>query len=132
MWTTFGDFIVWHENEPVVERIPIDEAFLTDTMKKATSFFTNGMLPEILGKWYTKTHEYSSAESLQASGCLQQNTLQDIWCFCRSDESGEMIACKNEQCQIIWFHTRASGFVQSVPMEEKERSFNIKIFVCVT
>ena len=103
--TTFCDFIVWRENELVVERIHIQKAFLSDALEKATSFFTYGVLPEILGKWYTKSHEYSSAESPQASGRLQQNTSQDVWCFYQSEESGEMIACENEHCRIIWFHT---------------------------
>ena len=103
--TTLGDFIVWRENELVVERIPIDEAFLTDALEKATEFLTYGILPEIFGKWNSKSCEYCSAESPQTSGRLQKNTSQNIWCFCRSEESGEMIACENEQCQIIWFHT---------------------------
>ena len=78
----------------VVEIIPIDKTFRTDALEKATSFFTYGILPEIPGKWYSKSHEYSSAESPQASVRLQQNTSQEIWRFCRSEESGEMIARK--------------------------------------
>ena len=53
--TNFGDFIVWRENELVVERIHIEKAFLSDALEKATSFLTYDVLPEILGKWYTKS-----------------------------------------------------------------------------
>ena len=28
-----------------------------------------------------------------------------LWCFCREPESGQMIACDNDQCPIVWFHT---------------------------
>ena len=49
--TTFGDFIIWCENELGVERIPIDEVFLPDALEKATSLFTFDILPEIVGKW---------------------------------------------------------------------------------
>ena len=71
-----------------------------DWLERATNFFTCGVLPDILGKWCTKSRKYSSAESPQASGRLQQNSSQDIWCFCRFEESGEIIAYENKHCQI--------------------------------
>ena len=45
----YGDFIVRQE-ELIVERIHIDEQFVTDALEKATRFFTYGVLPELLGK----------------------------------------------------------------------------------
>ena len=76
--TSFGDFIVWRENELVVERIANDDTFLTEALEKATNFFKLGVLPEVLAKWYSRLPEYSqtSAESIQALD------TQDIWCFC--------------------------------------------------
>ena len=41
--TSCGDFIVWRENELVLESIPIDEEFLTTALEKATKFFIYGI-----------------------------------------------------------------------------------------
>lgn len=94
--TTFGDFIVWREGDLIVERIYIDDSFLVHALEKATTFFKLGILPEILGKWYTRLPEYQH----EAQACA----MDDVWCYCRSQLGGTMIACDNEHCSIIWFH----------------------------
>ena len=107
--TNFGDFIVWRENELGPERIPIDEEFLTAALEKATKFFIYGILPEVLGKWYSSyanTSENSSGDiaELSQNTHSKQTAQREVWCFCRCEESGEMVACDNEQCKIRWFH----------------------------
>ena len=82
----------------MVERIPIDVPFLNDALEKAKKMFIDAIVPEVLGKWYSRqTTEYSYTESPQISSSIEKNTSPDIWCFCRSEESGEMIACDNVQ-----------------------------------
>lgn len=99
--TTYGDFVVWNESELVVERIVINESFLTTALEKTEKFFLYGILPEILGKWYSKLPEYQP----QPSDDTSNTDTNLVWCFCQSGESGQMIACDNEKCKIIWFHT---------------------------
>ena len=65
------DFIVWRENELVLENISIDEEFLTPALEKATKFFIYGVMPELLGKWYSKLPEYAHASSTSTENIPQ-------------------------------------------------------------
>ena len=100
---TYCDFAIWREDELIVERIPIDEQFLAEALEKASSFFIHCILPELLGKWYSRLPVTTSCskESLATS---QQSPPDSTWCFFQSGESGKMIACDNKDCKIIWFH----------------------------
>ena len=103
--TAYCDFIVWREQELVIERIALDEEFLKDALDKASRFFTYCILPELLGKWYCRLPEYTVASSCGEPSVASQSHLPPTtWCFCQSEESGEMIACDNKKCKIIWFH----------------------------
>ena len=106
----YGDFVVWREDELIVERINPDHEFLSSALEKSTEFFKYGILPELLGKWYTKLPsqlQVSTSESSSVSP--RENTLlsseiaeslcsedisfppeeyTQVWCFCRMDESG--------------------------------------------
>ena len=37
---------------------------------------------------------------------VPQDPADGLWCYCKRGEFGEMIACDNELCPIIWFHTQ--------------------------
>ena len=107
--TTVGDFIVWRENELVIDRVPINDEFLTTALQKATKLYIYGILPEVLGKWYTRLPDYTkSCTNMSKSNVhgsdSEQSGLDEVWCFCRCEESGEMIGCDDEQCNIKWFH----------------------------
>ena len=52
----YCDFVVWRENELVVQRIDPDEELINTSLEQATLFFKFGVLPELLGKWYSKAH----------------------------------------------------------------------------
>ncbi len=80
--------------------------------KITTFFFKFCILPELVGKCYTKpVPNVLSQESQQPSTSLSPNTLnvnsensaQEIWCYCREPESGKMIMCENSSCKIEWF-----------------------------
>lgn len=72
----YADFVVWRESELVVLRIEKDDSFLEEAMHKATDFFKYGILPEVLGRWYTRnpttTPELTSSSS-----------SEDVFCYCR-------------------------------------------------
>ena len=99
--TKCGDFVVWQEKELIVERITIDQVLLAVALESATNFFIYGILPEILGKWYSRLPQYSDHLETESDQTVQR----DEWCFCHGEESGEMILCDNEHCQVKWFHT---------------------------
>ena len=50
----YGDFVVWTENGLTLERITRDQAFYENAAHKVEHFFIYGVLPEIIGKWYTR------------------------------------------------------------------------------
>ena len=50
----YADFVVWTQTETVVERIYRDDQFFEDCLDNARHFFIYGILPEIIGKWYTR------------------------------------------------------------------------------
>ena len=104
-----GDFIIWREDELVILRIKKDEVFLKD---KATEFFKYPVLPELVGKWYTrvpltlpdmKLPMQESSSSSEPTKTPQISTEQK-WCYCNGEESGNMIGCENDDCVIQWFH----------------------------
>ena len=51
----YCDFVVWAESELVHLRIKPDFEFMDKAISKATAFFKQVILPELLGKWYTRT-----------------------------------------------------------------------------
>ena len=48
------DFVVWSENGIAIQRVLKDEAFIQSNMQIAQSFFKYAVLPEVVGKWYTR------------------------------------------------------------------------------
>ena len=102
----FCDFVIWRSDELIVNRIERDDTFLIEASDKATKFFKYGILPELVGKWYTRPPNItvlSSQASTSGSPSQGANT-QETWCYCNKEESGTMIFCENDKCQIKWFH----------------------------
>ena len=60
------DFDVWSPFDLVVLRISPAEDFTVQAFAKATGLFKFEILPEFVGKWYTKAPVYSSV--LEADG----------------------------------------------------------------
>lgn len=50
----YGDFVVWTENDTFVERISVKKEFFIETVQKIEEFYKYSILPDLLGKWYTK------------------------------------------------------------------------------
>ena len=103
-------------------------------MDKATDFFKYGVLPELVGKWYTRVPLISpdmqlpmqeSSSSSEPTKTPQTSTEQKwvriheriigvvrpkytIVCngevYHSMQESGNMIGCENDDCAIQWFH----------------------------
>ena len=97
----YCDFVVWNEGEVVVLRIQPDSKFITDTIARVTTFFKYGVMPELLGKWYSKAPVCPTETAIPSA----TNDSSKHWCYCRGEESGQMIACDGDTCQVLWFHT---------------------------
>ena len=54
----YCDFVVWSPCEFVTLRINPDAEFISQVVDKVTKFFKLGVLPELVGKWFTKAPYY--------------------------------------------------------------------------
>ncbi|XP_029730491.2 uncharacterized protein LOC109425600 [Aedes albopictus] len=50
----FGYFYVWTKHEDVLIKVPKDEEYWNEVVTKANTFFIAVILPELLGKYYTR------------------------------------------------------------------------------
>ena len=119
---TYCDFVAWSEEGVIILRINPCDIFIRSTLEKATEFFKYCILPELIGKWYSKAPIYRckpvhSREPLVDITSSSQNNDDlkiEKWYFCRSEESGMMIGCDNDNCPIQWFHTQCLK-IKSIP-----------------
>jgi hypothetical protein len=58
----FCDFVVWSPKEVHIERITLDEALIQTAIQTAERFWRLCVLPELLGKWYTRK-QYPNVQS---------------------------------------------------------------------
>lgn len=56
----YCDFVVWRKDNTIRQRIPLDVHFITESVAKIPSFIKSCILPELVGKWFTKPTEPSS------------------------------------------------------------------------
>ena len=90
-------------SEVLIERILPDNDVISDALERATNFFKVGILPELVGMWFSKARSFTAMRLPEE---VQQDPVDDLWCHCKCGEFGEMIACDNELCPILWFHTK--------------------------
>ena len=140
----YCDFVVWREEELFVQRILPDTDLIMDAISKCEQFIKLAVLPEMLGKWYTKKSTSTITVESTAPGNIgsmgspaaiehpktavsmepeseQEKQQDELWCYCRTGESGEMICCDSKSCKMQWFHTTClhitkipKGFAQIV------------------
>ena len=100
---SFCDFVVWAPAGDIhIERLTVDHQFLEPRLRKAEKFFQIAIIPELLGKWYSR-------ESSLCIPCIENITDCDEedsgkWCYCQEPLGGAMIGCDNPSCPIKWFH----------------------------
>lgn len=101
----FCDFVVWSPNQLHIERVEADEQLIETAVPKSKTFWRLCILPELLGKWYTRTQTLKTfPQSEEDSG---------TWCYCNENKGGEMIACDNKFCRLKWFHLECVGMSAS-------------------
>ena len=91
-------FVVWTEKDLHVECILFDEEFWDTICQKSKNIFDTAIMPELVGKFYTRLSSTMANAAASASG------QEETWCFCGQVEFGKMILCDNAKCHIKWFH----------------------------
>ena len=66
-------------------------------MEKATYFFNICVLPELLGKWYTRRQKVY-AYSFDSAG--PSTSSDEVFCYCKGSVEGAMLACDNVDCSM--------------------------------
>ena len=99
----YGDFVIYTLKEiKVNEMILYDKHFTQAGIKKSENFFLSHVLPEILtGKLESSLNDTSGNENGDE---LNEDNDQELFCLCNQHEYGKMIACDNDDCDIVWFH----------------------------
>ena len=102
----YCDFVVWSDREVLIERIHPDNDFITSVLEKAMLLVKYGIVPELAGKWFSRAPNFVE-HVLGTNDSTSSDTEQQLWCYCKGGEFGEMIACEDEFCPITWFHTNS-------------------------
>ena len=109
----YADFVVWTKNGMTFERIPRETQFLEIYSETIKHFFTYGILPEIVGKWYTRQPIadddgiidcVTNTKPVGSSGGDDDEDYEKDCCYCVQPSFGWMILCDNVACPIQWFH----------------------------
>ena len=85
-----------------------------DMCDKSRHIFMTAILPELVGKFFTRLPFSKPLSSLPENAedtKSKQGTDSEVelWCFCNQVESGKMIYCENDDCDIHWFHYLCLG-----------------------
>lgn len=96
---SYADFVVWSPQEMFIERIMPDVNLQSTITEKSKTFFQSCILPEILGKWFTRALP-TSPTTLPKDSDMSKRVV----CVCRKPESATMISCQNKNCKIVKFH----------------------------
>ena len=120
---SYCDFVVWTEKDVHIERIYPDESFWLESVSRVRHFFVTSILPELIGKFYSRTSELVSvtqtpspsgpscsvplSEPGPSSSVPSVETDGDsakTYCYCQGPEYGDMVGCDNPSCLHEWFH----------------------------
>ena len=109
-----------------VERIYPDEKFWCQNVPKAKHFFTTAILPELLGRFYSRIQQVPSnkrartpiSDSESSSAWQSSPSAQQTYCYCNGLDEGHMVGCDNPGCAYKWFHLDCLG-LKSHPTSKK-------------
>ena len=111
--SSYCDLVVWHPTDLHIQRIKYEVDQLMVCLPKAEQFFKLCILPELLGKWYTRSHEIVAVSSVHSSTESEED--DGSWCYCKESKGGEMVSCEHKSCPIKWFHLSCLGMT-AVPV----------------
>ena len=94
---------MWTEKDHHVVRILPDNMHWNNLVAKAQLVFVNGVLPELIGKCFTRV------------STLKVNTSERTGiCYCQGQEDGELFTCAKSECKIKYFHLKCLNLKHSL------------------
>ena len=98
-------FYVWTSKDYHIERILPDPVCWALCIRKCKSFYELCVLPELVAKYFSEPLQHLCG--MQACGdgkTIQLATIpKQNFCYCKTQEQGQMIICSNKNCKIAKF-----------------------------
>ena len=102
----YCDFVVWTNKVIYVQRLLPDTEFWDRALTRAILFYKKGVLPELLGRWFSRSSPLPLATVSPASDSDDDGP----WCYCQQYiEGSPLIGCNKPDCKIQWFHMPCVG-----------------------
>lgn len=110
------------ESKLHIERIYPDASFMEEKLIIVRHFFDVAVLPQLLGRWFSRPlPDYNSISQSASSvstteACTSSminpsiasspimNTSPSKYCCCQQGEYGDMVGCDGSNCPFQWFH----------------------------
>ena len=113
----YADFVLWTQADIQTQRIESDPTMWAEMVAASGEFFKKAILPELLGKFYSRSGMLSLPECQGQSP--NNNPAAAIpepsYCYCGGPEdAGDMIACDDDECKLQWYHLHCLK-IQRVP-----------------
>ena len=94
---SYCDLVVWTPQEFFLQRIQYDPVFFHNAYLKVVELIKTGVLPELLGKWYTAPrHTPTDAATTEHP--------PELGCYCGKPGDTNDITCTSGQCMRKYFH----------------------------
>ena len=91
----FADFVMWSPSEMYIERVELDASFVTRNVAKAKELCVTAILPELLGKYFSRPKIASTSSG------------DKLYCYCRVQLSDTLVlVCASEACLYQRFHMK--------------------------
>ncbi|CAL9699753.1 unnamed protein product [Knipowitschia caucasica] len=112
----YCDFVVWTNTDFFSERITFNGEFCEDMVGRASEFFRKAVLPELVGKLFSRSVLSPLINSsVQPISNPDMARSYEVICICRKPYRGErVIGCDDENCPYTWLHLKCIG-IRKVP-----------------
>ena len=100
----YWDFFMWTEKDYFCQRIMQDKNIKKTYVEKAELVFRNGVLPEIIGKCFTRVPKVT----------VYDNNDGSQFCYCKGEVIGGMYPCSRAECQLKYFHLECLNITRAL------------------
>ena len=91
---SYCDFVVWSKNQGIlVQRIFPDAEFINRALQQVENFIKHGILPELVGNWYTKSRVPSKVLSVCVPSSSAATVLSSAMSVCVPSSSATVSSC---------------------------------------
>ena len=95
---------MWTEKDYFCQRIMQDKDIWKTYVEKAELVFRNGVLPEIIGKCFTRVPKVT----------VYDNNDGSQFCYCKGEVIGEMYPCSRDECLLKYFHLECLNLTRAL------------------